>query len=161
MDIINFFKATAEDFNAKKHCGFCWTFGAPLSISGMNSSKPAKGKECCLHLFITRYKTSASFTTSATTGLKPREWTDHLFTMYAVKHSNIGVNTYNEQPLHDISESLWSTHLQPIKDCLGNGNELVICKPFELIRWDMEVEQKFLDQNFTGWEISGVLRENH
>jgi len=37
----------------------------------------------------------------------------------------------------------------------------VICKPFELIRWDMEVEQKFLDQNFTGWKISGVLRENH
>lgn len=96
------------------------------------------------------------------TGLKNREWTDHIFTLFAVQQSNLGINTYNEQPLHPITESLWNTHLKPIQDCLGNGKELELCEigyPFEIVRWDMEVVQRFEDQNYTGWKIAGTFRE--
>lgn len=160
MNIIDFFQAKTLVFNSENKCGFCWSFGAPLSESGMNSSKPANNAECCLHLFVTYYKTSSSFTRNSMTSLKNREWTDHIFTLFAVQNANLGTNTYNEQPLHPISESMWSTHLKPIQECLGNGNELVICEPFELIRWDMEVVQRFEDQNYTGWKINGTFREN-
>ena len=162
MNIRDFFKDVTCKWNSENKCNSCWTFGAPLSESGMNASKPTEDKKCCNHLFVTNYKTSSSYTKNQNTGLKNRLWCDHIFTIYAVKHADTGLNIYNEQPNHHISESLLETHLKPLQECLGCGNELEFCEMgynFELERWEMDVVKKFEDMNYTGWKISGIFRQ--
>ena len=162
MNVITFFEDAVTKWNAEDKCGLCWSFGAPLSESGMNASEPTDADKCCVHLFVTYYKTSTSYTKNTATGLKNREWCDHIFTMFAVQGSDIGLNVYNEQPNHPINESLWKTHLQPLQDCLGCGNELELCElgyEFEISKWDMEVVKKLEDMNYTGWKISATFRQ--
>jgi len=158
MNIITFFENIAKAWSKEKRCGECWTFGAPLSNSGMNKSEPEKA--CCVHLFVTNYNTVSGYFTGST-GLKNRQWTDHNFIMYAVKDANIGVNTYNEQPGHCIDSSLWKTHCEPLLDCFGNGNEIDLCKfGFDdLINWRMEVVTNYQDSNYAGWRITATFRE--
>ncbi|MDV4026519.1 hypothetical protein CMT52_19515 [Elizabethkingia anophelis] len=162
MNIVQFFKDASEKWDLENKCGFCWTFGAPLSESGMNASEPKDEDKCCVHLFITHYKTSSSYTKNPNTGLKNREWCDHLFVMYAVQHSDIGTNIYNEQPFYPIDESLWKTKVEPIQNCLGCGNELDLCElgyEFEILKWEMEVVTKYEDMNYSGWKIAGIFRQ--
>lgn len=167
MNVITFFEDAVKLWNGKPDeeiepkCGFCWSFGAPLSESGLNASESIADDKCCVHLFVTYYKTATSYTKS-NTGLKNREWCDHIFILFAVQSSDIGANVYNEQPNHDIDESLWKTHLQPIQDCLACGNELELCDlgyDFEIAKWDMEVVKKYEDMNYTGWKITGIFRQ--
>ena len=162
MNIITFFEDLTKKWNEENHCGNCWTFAAPLGEAEMNSSKKTDEEKCCVHFFVTNYKTSSSYTKNNQTGQKNREWCDHIFTMYAVKHSDISLNIYNEQPFHPIDESLWKTHLEPLQNCLGCGNEIDLCElgyDFEIFKWDMEIVKKYEDSNYTGWKINGIFRQ--
>ncbi len=162
MNVIKFFEDLTKQWNEENHCDDCWTFGAPLGEGEMNASQSTIDNQCCVHLFVTYYKTSSSYTKNSRTGLKNREWTDHIFILYAVKHSDIGLNIYSEQPFHPIDESLWKTIIEPLQDCLGNGNEIDLCElgyDFEIVKWDMEVVKKYEDSNYTGWKIAGTFRQ--
>ena len=162
MNIINFFKDLATNWNANSKCGECWSFSASLSDSGMNATESTEENKCCVHLFVTYYKTSSGYTKSQNTGQINRSWCDHIFVLFAVKHSDISLNIYNEQPFYPIEESLWKTHLEPLQNCFGNGNEIDLCAlsyDFEITKWDMEIVKKYEDSNFTGWKISGTFRE--
>lgn len=162
MNVINFFQELSNRWNEINKCDYCWTFGAPLGEAGMNSSVSKDDEKCCVHLFVTYYKTSSGYSKNQKTGQSNREWCDHIFTLYAVKHSDISLNIYNEQPFHPIEESLWKTHLEPLQNCLGCGKELELCElgyNFEIFKWDMEIVKKYEDSNFTGWKINGIFRQ--
>ena len=126
MNVITFFEDLASNYNDKQQCGECWTFGAPLSNSGMNASK--SDAPCCVHLFLTFYRTSSNYQRNSITGLANRHYTDHSFILYVVKQSRVDLNTYNEQTGHPIDASLWMSILEPLQNCLGSGNELDLCE---------------------------------
>ncbi len=161
MNLVRFFEQLARKYNDIQKCGFCWTFGSPLSNSGMNATQSERGKECCVHLFLINYEIQHGFNRSPQTGLKTVEYCDHYFELKVVKHTNLGVNTFNEQPYHEISESLWSEVLEPLQNCLGCGSVLDTCdNPFEVMDWKMSVIQREMDDNYTGWKIKGRFRNS-
>lgn len=162
MNAILFFQQLAEKWNTEKKCNTCWTFGAPLSEKNMNSQESPEDMTCCNHLYITEYETSSGYTKDSNTQLVNRAWCDHIFTLYVVKHSELGINTYNEQAGHPIDESLWKTILEPLQNCLGNGNEFDLCEmgyEFEIFKWNMKVVRLHQDNNYTGWRILGIFRQ--
>lgn len=160
MNIVAFFQELVDKWNAEQKCGFCWSFSAPLSNSGMNMSLAKDGECCCVHLFLTYIGTDYGYKT-ANTGVKNLEWNDTFFTLYVVKQTNLGVNVYNEIPNHPIDESLWESILEPLENCLGCGNELELCEmgyPFEIMKWRKETVILEHDDNYTGWKINGTFR---
>ncbi len=162
MNAIKFFEDLSTRWQSESKCNECWTFGAPLGEGEMNASQSTIETQCCVHLFVTYYKTSSGYSKNGQTGLVNREWTDHIFTLFAVKHSDISLNVYNEQPYHPIDQSLWKTIIEPLQNCLGNGNEIDLCElgyEFEITKWDMEVVKKYEDSNYTGWKINGTFRQ--
>lgn len=162
MNAILFFQQLANKWNTENKCMSCWTFGAPLSESGMNASNTTDDDKCCNHMFVTEYKTSSGYEKDQYTKMVNRAWCDHIFTLFVVKHSTLGINTYNEEIGHPIDESLWKTILEPLQNCLGCGNELDLCEmgyEFEIFKWDMQVVKYQHDSNYTGWKISGIFRQ--
>ena len=166
MNIVQFFKNVSDVWNEENKCGFCWNFSAPLSESSMNEYTPTNDKKCCVNLFITNYTTSNGYKLAQAPGINigatSLDWCDHIFTLYVVKNAEIGLNTYNEQPNHDVEESLWSTILDPLQNCLGCGNEIDLCdfgNDFEIIKWNMEAVKYKDDSNYTGWKIMGIFRQ--
>lgn len=161
MNVIDFFKTVAEKWNTENRCGFCWTFGAPLSEFGMNESRLTFSDQCCVQMFVTEYETDTTYQFSEL-NLPNKKFCDHIFSIYVVQPSNLGINTFNEIKGHDISESLWETILKPIQNCIGCGNEFDLCElgyDFNIIRWKMSVVKFKEDQNYTGWRIMGIFRE--
>jgi len=162
MNVITYFQELADKWQKEKKCSSCWTFGAPLSESAMNASEPSEETKCCNHLYVTDYETSAGYEKSQSTGFVKRAWTDHIFTLYLVKQATLGVNTYNEQLGHPIEESYWKTILEPLQQCIGNGNEFDLCEmgyEFEIFKWNMKVVKLKHDHNYTGWRILGIFRQ--
>lgn len=160
--IINYFEKLAEQYNSENKCGFCWSFGAPLSESAMNKQLAEEGKQCCINLFVTDYQISSFYKVNDITGLTNYEACDHRFTLYAVQQrEDIGQNTFNEIPGHNIDTSLWRELLQPLQDCLGCEKELYECMlgyDFQVLAWDMVLVKFKEDRNLTGWKISGRFR---
>ncbi len=161
MDIIKFFKDLATKWNEQKKCGFCWSFEAPLSESGMNATEISE--DCCIQLFVTEYETDTGYSYNEKTNIPNGKHCDHIFSLYVVKPSNLGINTFSEIKGHPISESLWETILKPLKNCIGCGNEIDLCDMgfnFNILRWKMSVVKFKEDCNYVGWKIIGVFREN-
>lgn len=162
MDIVTFFEDLIELWNTEKKCDSCWAFSAPLSEDGMNATVKSDIDKCCTHFFITEYETSSGDTENPDTGEIIKSWCDHIFTLYVVKHASLGVNTYNEQPEHPISESLWATILRPIQNCLGCGKQFDLCElgyDFKIPKWNMKAIKLKEDHNYTGWRILGIFRQ--
>ena len=163
MNLIDVFSKIAKKWNDEKKCSSCWTFGAPLSDNTMNLVRSEDGAECCTHLFITRYSTASKY--EVKNNFVQTEFCEHSFTLYAVKHSDLGINVHSEEPEHEISESLWNTILAPLQKCLGCGNEIQLCAigfPTAIITsWRMEPVINYQDSNYTGWKIMATLRDYH
>lgn len=161
MNVINFFQEVANIWNSENKCGFCWSFGAPLSESSMNETRLTDSDKCCVQMFITEYETDSSYQLSPL-NIPSVKYCDHIFSLYIVQPSNLGINTFNEIKGHDISESIWKTILEPIQNCIGCGNEFDLCElgyDFNILRWKMSVVKFKEDQNYTGWRIMGIFRE--
>ncbi|RMZ60058.1 hypothetical protein D1632_10745 [Chryseobacterium nematophagum] len=162
MDVITFFEDLTIRWNTEEKCGFCWSFGAPLSESGMNATVKSETDLCCTHLFITEYEISSGQEKNPITKEINKSWCDHIFTLYVVQQSNLGINTYNEQIGFPINQSLWKTILQPLQHCLGCGKEFELCEmgySFEILSWKMKKVHLKDDYNYTGWRILGVFRQ--
>lgn len=160
MNIVSFFQELSDRWNSEHKCGFCWSFSAPLSNSGMNMIVAKDSECCCVHLFLTHIRTNYGYK-NAPTGLQTIEWSDTHFTLYTVVQSSLGVNMYNEIPNHAIDESLWKNILEPLENCLRCGNELDLCEMgyhFEITKWDKETVILQGDNNYTGWKINGTFR---
>lgn len=160
--VVEFFKALADHYNEINKCGFCWEFGAPLSQSGMNKQIAGTGKQCCVNLFVTDMGISSTQVINPTTGLVNNISCEYDFEVYAVQQrDDIGQNTYNEIPGHDISSSLWAEVYGPLANCLGCDKELFICElgfDFVVTFWRMTKVTFQADRNFTGWRINGRMR---
>ena len=162
MNIIDFFRDVVEDFNSTQKCGECWSFKAPLSESGMNSTKLSDDELCCVKLFLTSYKYESGFQKNNLTGLQKKGWCDYVFTIYAVKETNLGINVDQEQPGFEIDESLYETILRPIENCLGCSNEFDLCElgyDFDIFKWSMTPTLLKGDMNYVGWKIDAIFRE--
>ena len=162
MDIIEFWETVEHNYNEQQKCGFCWKTYAPLQEAGLTLIKPADGEECCVAMIITHYSVSSGSEINTNTGLISKQWCDHIFTIYIVKNSNLGVNIHNEQPGHPKSEGLYETIIKPLKDCFGCGNEIDLCAlgyDFEIKRWMMTAVTRKEDFNWTGWRIEGIFRQ--
>lgn len=160
--IVEYFRDLAEHYNALNKCGFCWTFGAPLSESAMNNQQAVYGSQCCINMFVTDYQISSYYRVNDRTGLTNYEACDHKFTLYVVQQrEDIGQNVFNEIPGHDISTSLWGELYGPLKNCLGCERNLYECElgyDFEVLSWDMVIVKFKEDRNLTGWKVSGRFR---
>lgn len=162
MNVIQFFQQVSTEWNEEQKCNSCWTFGAPLSISGMSGSTQENDSVCCNHLFITEYEISNGYKKNDLTQQINTEWCDHIFTLFVVKKADLGINVYNEQTGHPIDESLWKTILEPLLNCLGCGKEFDLCEmgyEFEIFKWNMKATIYKEDQNYTGWRILGIFRQ--
>ena len=162
MNILQFFKDVETSFNENSKCGECWVFKSPLSEAGMNASKFTEEESCCVKMFLTYYNYQSGFVRSPTTQLQQTGYCDYYFTLYVVKDSNLGINVLNEEPGHEEIQSLWSTILSPLMDCLGCGNEFDLCDlgyNFDILRWSMNPVILKHDSNYTGWKIDGTFRQ--
>lgn len=162
-NLVSYFKEQIELFDSQQKCGFCWHFKAPLSEAGLNTSVPDKEHECCVAMILTYYKVVPSFRTP-TTGLTTTDTRDHIFTAYVVKPQadGLGRNVFNEEPGHSTADSIWESVLEPILNCIGNGNELDFCEnysQFKLVKWDQDTVVNKADANYAGWRITGAIRE--
>lgn len=162
MDVIKFFEDVETKFNAEQKCGECWVFKAPMSESGMNATKLAKDEICCIKMFMTAYSYSSGYVRNNATGLQRTGYCDYIFTLHVVKEHELGINVYEEQPGHDIDESIWRTVLRPIEQCLGCGHEFDLCAlgyDFDIIKWNMVPVIFAGDNNYVGWRIDAIFRE--
>lgn len=160
--IIEYFKALAAKYNEDQKCGFCWTFGAPLSESAMNNQQAVNDTQCCINMFVTDYQISSYYQTNNQTSLTNFEACDHRFTLYVVQQrEDIGQNVFNEIPGYDISTSLWQELYSPLQNCLGCERNLYECElgfDFMVTAWDMVIVKFKEDRNLTGWKITGRFR---
>ena len=160
--IIEFFQALAAKYNDEQKCGFCWTFGAPLSESAMNNQQAVEGEQCCVNMFVSDYKISSIYGVNDTTGLTTTEDCGHRFIVYlGQQREDIGHIVYNEIEGHAITSSLWAEVYKPLMDCLGCDRVLYECElgfDFRVTAWDMETVKFKEDRNLTGWKITGRFR---
>lgn len=162
MDLVQFFQDLADKYAADKKCGLCWSFGAPLSESGLNKQEITQENVCCVQMFLTDYSIGSEYRYSQRTELLNFERCLHNFTLYVVQQvDDTGISTYNEITGHPISQSLWQTVYKPILDCLGCGKELYLCElgyDFDIIKWALKKVHLRGDRNLTGWKIDGTFR---
>lgn len=154
MDIVDFWKKQVEAWDAENKCGFCWTFGAPLTDEAANTQQTEE--PCCVSVFVTDITQSSSRRYADTSWLNSRV-DNHGFTLYVLKRDGLGVNNYNEILGHPVTESKWETILKPLKECVTAEGVLEFCEILgynvQIPTWQMETRINWLDENYTGWRI--------
>ena len=162
LDLVEYFKALAGKYNELEKCGFCWTYGAPLSESGMNKQELDEETVCCMNMFLTELKMREETRFSSSTGLQNFDGWTFEFTLFVGKQvEDIGTNVYNEIPGYAITDSLWDQIYKPLQNCLGFNRELFICElgyDFDVTKWIMDKFQYKDDKNLCGWKIQGAFR---
>lgn len=160
IDIVDFWKQQTEKWNDEQKCGFCWSFGAPLTESAANGQQTED--PCCVSLFVTNV-TQSTVRGYANTGFQNSREENHGFVLYVLKRDGIGVNNYNEMLGHPIEESKWETILKPLKQCVTEENVLEFCEilgiNLQIPNWNMETKINWLDENYTGWMVRATFKE--
>ena len=167
MDVVNFFKQQVDKWNAEEKCGFCWEFGAPQTIAGINEYVVETDvEECCpVLVFVTDRSYRKNKVYNQITGLlQDKDYTiDYTFTLHTLVMDRIDTNVYNEQKGHPISESKEETILRPLEVCLCGDTPFdfceLICKDIKIINWNAITRINWLDNNYTGWSITMTLRD--
>ena len=163
MNVDKFFRDLTQHFNDINKCARCWAFFAPLSESGMNSTKPTAEEACCTKIFMTAYQYSSGYVRNPQTGLTLPGFCDYIMTLYFVEAvDSLGQNVEREQPGYEIMESLKKQILDPLEECFGCGNEFDLCElgyDFDIFQWRMEPVILKGDYNYTGWKVNAIFRE--
>lgn len=167
MNIVKVFKDLTTIWNDEERCGFCWTFDAPLTDSGVNESQMQTDPEdCCpIKVFITNYSFRENKVYSPISTLLTSESIDHTFTITYVNFDRTDTNVYAEQTGHPICESKWESILNPLRDCVCDSNLLqteiceLICKRILITGFNALARINWLDNNYTGWSITMTLRD--
>ena len=163
MNLINFFKDVAEQYNTEQRCGFCWTFKKVKGEAGLNTLRLTDSEKCCVHIVLTYERKSNSERYNFETGARTEMYLDNQFTIYVVKTSDLGRNYGDEIKGHNETESVSASIIQPLFNCLTGENVIDLCYVGDItlgiVQWSAE-EVLFLgDQNFSGIKINGVFRE--
>lgn len=166
MDIVKFWQQQVNKWNAENKCGFCWEFGAPMIESAVNIQQVESGKECCAKVFFLREKVTA-FQTQNTynnqTGLKNQILCNKSFQLLVLFDSKLGLNMYNEIKGHDTDESVWTTKLSKLEECLSCDANLDFCEIIgytsRVTQWSAQQVTNYLDSNYVGYRISVTFQE--
>ena len=165
MDIVNFFKRQTDLWNEDNKCGFCWSFGAPLTESGVNETVIDKNcNDCCLvNLFITNLSERKNRNYNNTTKLLIDYTIDYTFTLHVLALDRTDTNVYNEQIGYPVCESKWSNILRPLQKCVCEEEVLKLCeildKKILITNWNAITRINWLDNNYTGWSITMTFRD--
>lgn len=160
MTPIDYIKSQIELWNAANKCGFCWSFYAPLSESGMNATKVNKDDVCCVHVFVIDWIKGIKPGYINDSNLSTVDYEDTTLTVKFVVNTNLGINVFNEQEGHPIEESHYEKILKPLDECLEGGIAFNFCySPFRLMSCIMRKTLLTGDQNYTGWFATIQIRE--
>lgn len=161
MTVIDYLKTQIELFDTQKKCGFCWSFYAPLSDSGMNATKPNEEEVCCcVHVYVTDWIEGQRSQYLRDNTMSNIDYIDTTLTVKFVMNTNLGINVFNEQDGHPIEESHYEKILKPIRECLNVGREFDFCEtPYRLESFIMRKVLLTGDQNYTGWSATMQIRE--
>lgn len=169
MDVVEFFKQVAADWQVAQKCGFCWSFGAPLEESAVNKQQAPDGEEpdedlsCCVNVLLADIVIAPQRTFDPVTTFQTSRADNHSFTLYVLRQDEIGKNNYNEIAGHPIEESKWAETLRPLQKCLTAENLLPFCEKLghsiQITAWQMTAKTNYLDQNYTGWQIRATFKE--
>lgn len=160
MDIVKFWNDVITNYNTTNKCGFCWSFGAPLSKSGINMSDT---DACCVNVFLTDY----GFETiheQLVYGSEKKSC-EHYFNLWFLVPTNLGINNYNEIDNHLISESHWEKIYKPLQECIGCSIDIDFCAnlgyPLNIKKWKATqvVDSKF-DANYKGFMVQVHFSQN-
>jgi hypothetical protein len=161
MDIVKLFQDIANKYNADNKCGFCWSFGAPLTESGINASENTDLNKCCVKMFLTDLVFEKGFAEDNQKNSYPTHC-DYIFNLWVGLPTNLGINNYNETPNHLITESNWATIYKTLIDCVGCGFNENFCRDFgvnlSIKKWRLNQVIKFGDDNLCGYKINGHFR---
>lgn len=162
MTAISFLEKLVNKWDEEQFCNDCWAFSVPMSMDRMNAYIPEQGKECCYTMFVTSHVLTPAIE-FLRDGRTRHLYCDEILTLYIVKGTNMGVNAYNEEPGHDINESLYRLIWEPLADCLGCGTELTVCETwakYSMTSWTMEATNTLInDANYVGYRCTLKLRK--
>lgn len=160
IDIVKAFSDIVKHWNKNKRCGWCWEYEAPLRESDLNESEP-KNDECCTRVFLTNYRISHNVVYHPSGYVRRRD-INHSLTLRIVRQDDIGLNVYEEQEGHPLSESKWATILNPIRECV-NFADVCTSLGFGLHivseNWSILIDE--YDMNYTGWKVDLVIKEEN
>lgn len=163
LNLVSFFREAAKRWTIESRCGECYEFGAPLSVQAMNNVIPADGKECCVHMFLTRYSNNTTETRNGTTQLVNGRTCFHNFELRVVKTMNsVGTMIDNEIPNYEEGSGLYDLILSDLLACFGCGMEFDLCEmgyDFNITKWTLEPIVYEQDMNWTGWKIDATFAQ--
>lgn len=168
MDIVDFWQRQIDKWNNENKCGFCWDFSAPLIDSASNIVQPESGKECCVKVMLLRQNVTAFSTTNTynqTTQLLTAQSCNTSFQLLVVFDSTLGLNMYNEIKGHPTTESVWTTILSKIEECLKCDANLDFCEflgtQYKVTQWSGVQVVNYQNSNYTGYRISVTFQKNN
>lgn len=162
MDLLKLLQTQVSIWNAEQKCGFCWSFGAPLTDSSLNKKQL---EDCCLQVFVTNLTKRKNRTYNEETSYLNDYSVDYNFDLHILYPDRVDINTYNEQLGHPIDESKWATILHPIDECFCAEKFVDFCKligkNLRITNQSSRVRINWLDNNYTGWTYSLSIRDNN
>lgn len=165
MNLIEVFSKQVEIWNAEEKCGFCWTFGGVTDRAGIERYKIREESKCCVHVFITDRTTTKNYTYPHPNPFHSEVICGTNFNLWLLVPSEIDLNNYNEIEGHPIEESLESTILSPLRNCVGCDEVLDMCETagylFNTVSWTASDVYRIFSNNYTGLRISINLNERN
>lgn len=160
MNIVDFLDKQIQKYDVSQKCGFCWNFGAPLKEGLINLQQPPEDKECCVNVMFLQDRGnafSAQRSFNANTGLINGGTITHNFQLLVVVGSQLGINMYNEIDGYSTDDSIWTTILSKLQNCLLDLN-FDFCEflgtNYRVTNWSATQEINYLDSNFCGYRIN-------
>jgi hypothetical protein len=153
MDIINFYKEKVARWNAESKCGFCYSFGAPLTNSAMNIQQL---ENCCLNVFITNLRLKTKFYKNTMNNKMQKDSCIYAFDLWFLKQVPLGLNNYIEISGYSIDDSIYESILKPLLECFGCGDNQCESDPNFLgyTKYEVQTVLNYLDNNFCGIKCS-------
>lgn len=167
MDIVNFWKIQVEKWNDELKCDSCWTFGAPLIESAVNIQQYEEDKECCIKVLFLRQGVTAFSTVNtynASTGLRTNVVCNKSFQLLVLLDSKLGLNNFNEIKGNPESESVWSTKLSKIEECLACDANIDFCEilgnSYRITQWSGVQVLNYQNSNYSGYRLTVNFQNN-
>lgn len=161
MDIVKLWQDIADKYNQDNKCGFCWTFGAPLTNSGVDQTQATENNKCCAKLFLTDIGFESGFEEDFNK-VSVNKFCDYYFNLWVVLPSSLGVNNHNEIPNHEISDSNWEKIYKPLFNCFGCDFDANFCADFGvnvlIKKWRLFQVVKYGDANYSGFKVQAIFR---
>ena len=161
MNIVKFWEDQVAKYDAEQKCGFCWDFGAPLREDKVNIEQPNEGKECCVKVMFLQDKGSAfnvQRSYNQQTALMNGVTTTYNFQLLVVLDSVLGINMYDETKGHDKADSIWTTILSRLQNCLADDLNFDFClflgSVYQVTQWSATQEINYLNSNYCGYRIN-------